>query len=41
VPVKEHVFPGNQHIVEDDERVDLVEAVGERVVGRAAAAGKA
>ena len=39
--VKEHVLPRHQHIVEDDQCIDLVEAVGERVIGGAGSAGKA
>jgi hypothetical protein len=33
--VKEHVLPRHQHIVENDQCVDLVKAVGKRVIGRA------
>ena len=29
---KEHVFPRDQHIVKDDQRLDLVKAVGQRIV---------
>ena len=36
VPVEEDVLPGDLDVVEDDQRVDLVEAVGERVVSRRA-----
>ncbi len=32
VAMEHHVFPRHQHIVEDDERVDLVEAAGNRIV---------
>ena len=39
--VKEDVLPRHQHIVEDDQCVDLVEAVGGRVIGGTGAAGKA
>jgi len=38
--VKEHVLPRHQHIVEDDQCIDLVEAVGERVIGGTGAAAK-
>ena len=41
VAVEEHVLPGNLDIVEDHQRVDLVEVVGERVVRRWLAAGEA
>ncbi len=32
VPVEQHVLPRYQHIIEDDERVDLVEPVGQGIV---------
>ena len=40
VAVKERVLPRHQHIVEDDQCVDLVKAVGQRVIGGARSAGK-
>ena len=36
VLVEEDVLPGDQHIVEDQQRVDLVEPVGQRIVARPA-----
>ena len=39
--VEEDVLPGDQDVVEDDQRIDLVEAVGERIVLGRRAAGKA
>ncbi len=41
VLVEQHVLPRDQHVVEDDQRVDLVEAVGERIVLGRRAAGEA
>jgi hypothetical protein len=41
VAIEQHVVPWDQHVVEDQQGVDLVEAVGERIVGRRAAAGEA
>ena len=41
VPIEQHVLPGDQHVVEDDKRIDLVEAVGERIVLGRGAAGEA
>ena len=36
VPVEQHVLPGDEDVVEDDQGIDFVEAVGERVIlGRA------
>ena len=32
MPIEQHVLPRDQHVIKDDERVDLVEAVGERVI---------
>jgi hypothetical protein len=34
MPIEQHVLPRDQHMVENDQRIDLVEAVGQRVVGR-------
>ena len=34
VAIKQNIFPRNQHIVEDDQRVDLVKAIGQRVISR-------
>ena len=39
--VEEHVLPGNQHVVEHDQRVDLVEPIGQRIIRRRRAPGKA
>ena len=36
VAVDEHLFPGDEHIVENDEAVGLVEAAAQRIVERAA-----
>ena len=41
VAVEQHVLPGDQHVVEHDQRVHLVEAVGERIVLGRRAAGEA
>ncbi len=41
VAVEEHVLPRNQHVVEHDQRLHLVEPVGERVVLHAPAPGEA
>src|SRR5580698_8192467 len=36
--VKQYVFPRDQHIIENHQRVDLIEAIAQRVVGRRRAA---
>jgi hypothetical protein len=41
MPIEQHVLPGDQHVIEDDERIDLVEAVGERIVLDRSSAGEA
>jgi len=41
VAVEEHVFPRHQHIIEHDERIDFVKAVGKWVIGGIRAPGKA
>ena len=40
VLIEEHVLPGDQHVVEDHQGVDLVEPAGERIVARRRAAGE-
>ena len=35
---KEHVFPGHQHVIEDDERVDFVESLAQWIVFHRSAA---
>ena len=41
VAIEEHVLPGDQDVVQHHQEVDLVELVGERIIGGAVAAGKA
>jgi hypothetical protein len=41
MPIEQHVLPRDHHVIEDDERIDLVEAVGERIILDRSAAGKA
>src|SRR5262249_36651973 len=40
VAIEQDVLPGDEDIVQNHERVDLVEAVGQRIIGRVAAAGE-
>src|SRR5271168_1170899 len=32
MPVEQNIFPGNEHVVENDQRIDLIEAVGKRII---------
>src|SRR5258708_6755205 len=32
MPIEQHVLPGDQDVVEDDEGVDFVEPIGQRIV---------
>jgi hypothetical protein len=41
MPVEQHVLPRDQHVIEHHQRINLVEAIGERVVLGRCAAGKA
>jgi hypothetical protein len=41
VAVKEHVLPWHQDIVENNQCIDLVEVVGERVIGGTGATSEA
>jgi hypothetical protein len=38
--IEQHILRGDQHVIENDERVDLVEAVSERVILDRGTAGK-
>ena len=41
VAVEQHVVPRDQHVVEDQQRVDFIEAIGERIILDGGAAGEA
>ncbi len=32
VPIEQHVFPGDQDVVEDNQGIDFVESVGQRII---------
>jgi hypothetical protein len=39
--IEQYVFPGNKRVIENDQRVDFIELVTQRVIGRRRAPGKA